>query len=399
VSGRSRTETPDAPEQSFTGENILQQVNPSMRGACSTGLWNTDSLEADFRDDEMTDQDPDMVGDINNHTSGTEFYGTSSNFVLLNQLFSHAQLRLPREGVGPMFQDGTPHLSPSGGIRNSQNQLLSGSGPSPESAIQGSIAGSSPQLQIGPGRISIVNLLYNEENLSPPSRPKTPVTTTNKVLGSSGSSSNTAKYSNQGTHDPGRRRRRDSARLPRATRHEDLPDNPSTASHTHPPNADRSNKDSSARDVQGAETRLEKEYVRIYFHNIHHIHPILNPAQFTARCEEEVWNSSSSARPSADRMHFFALYNIVVAVGALIAGLDVAQQFERDLKICARLLLSRDPSQIISSQKLSKIYFWKARSLLGDVFEVCSIESAQTHLLMVSHGSQAQRLLPGTDYS
>ena len=145
--------------------------------------------------------------------------------------------------------------------------------------------------------------------------------------------------------------------------------------------------------TQVAETRLEKEYVRIYFHNLHHIHPLLDVAQFTARCEGQIWNSSPSARLREDRMHFFALYNIVVAVGALIAGPDVSQQFERDLNICARRLQSpRDQSQIISSQKLSKIYFWKARSLLGDVFEVCSIESAQTHFLMVSNGSQAQRL-------
>jgi hypothetical protein len=342
----------------------------------------------------MEGQDPDMVGDINNHTSGTEFYGTSSNFVLLNQLFSHAQLRLARDACGPMFPNTMNHLSPSSTIHSSREQLPPGSDPSPQSGIRGSITGNSPQLQIGPGRISIVNLLYNEEALLPPSRPKTPMTATSKVPSSSGSSSNTTVYSSHGPHDSGRRRCRDPTRLHQATQHRNAPENSSTPQHAPHQNRAGSDADSSSMTTQVAETRLEKEYVRIYFHNLHHIHPLLDAAQFTARCEEQIWNSNPSARLKEDRMHFFALYNIVVAVGALIAGPDVSQQFKRDLNICAqRLQSSRDQSQIISSQKLSKIYFWKARSLLGDVFEVCSIESAQTHFLMVSNGSQSQRLL------
>ncbi|RBQ77149.1 hypothetical protein FVER14953_13907 [Fusarium verticillioides] len=83
------------------------------------------------------------------------------------------------------------------------------------------------------------------------------------------------------------------------------------------------------------------------------------------------------------RRHFFALYHIVVAVGAIVAGSCITQDFERDINICMKLPAQGqdfNPSRL--SQELSKKYFQKSRMLLGDVFEVCSLESAQTLLLM-----------------
>jgi hypothetical protein len=111
---------------------------------------------------------------------------------------------------------------------------------------------------------------------------------------------------------------------------------------------------------------------------------MLDPISFAKQCEELVWNSPTSMESSKTQRHFFALYNIVVAVGAIVAGSCITQDFERDINICMRLPAQGqdfNPSRL--SQELSKKYFQKSRMLLGDVFEVCSLESAQTLLLMV----------------
>lgn len=356
ISCSSRTDTPETQRRSISKGNIREEV---------------------------TSQDHDMVGDINSHTSGTEFYGTSSNFVLLNQLFSHAQLRLSRKDGGPIISNETPNPSPLGATLNHPQHLPSGSGPSPQSGQCSSVAGSSPKLQLGPGRPSIINVLYNEEALLPPSRPKTPATAANGANDLSSPKSNTISHSSPTKNDPGERGY-NPARLSHKARQGSIADSFLSRTQAPPVDGDHLVTGSAETTFQKAERRLEREYVRIYLHNLHYIHPVLDAAQFMIRCEEEIWTASPSTKPNRDRRHFLALYNIVVAVGALIAGTDVSQQFERELLVCARHLKGpRESSRIISSPKLSKIYFWKARSLLGDVFEVCSVESAQTHLLMV----------------
>ncbi|KAG9498035.1 hypothetical protein J7337_010918 [Fusarium musae] len=112
---------------------------------------------------------------------------------------------------------------------------------------------------------------------------------------------------------------------------------------------------------------------------------MLDPISFAKQCEELVWNSPNSMESNKTRRHFFALYHIVVAVGAIVAGSCITQDFERDINICMKLPAQGqdfNPSRL--SQELSKKYFQKSRMLLGDVFEVCSLESAQTLLLMNS---------------
>jgi len=115
---------------------------------------------------------------------------------------------------------------------------------------------------------------------------------------------------------------------------------------------------------------------------------MLDPAAFTTRCEEEVWVSDAAHERTRDQRHFFALYNIVVAVGALVADSGVLAKFGRELKVFEQNWHGpQDSPQNISSQMLSRHYFRKSRALLGDIFEVCSLESAQTLLLMVSRMS------------
>ena len=134
-----------------------------------------------------------------------------------------------------------------------------------------------------------------------------------------------------------------------------------------------------------AKKRLEREYVRVFMSNLHHIHPMLDPIAFSARCEQAIWGVHAPLERNRDQRRFFALYNIVVAVGALIADASITQNFEQDIMLCMKQPAQRQNTNVpLSSQTLSKQYFRKSRALLGDIFEVCSLESAQTLLLMVS---------------
>jgi hypothetical protein len=235
-----------------------------------------------------------------------------------------------------------------------------------------------------PGRVSIINLLSNEEVLSPPSRPKTPSHTTEDQRDVSGVSSLASSRGRDGSHPISTQhdtltlaqqysQRQDGAISPRPSAAPAMNDKPV-------PEAP----------LRVARRRLEREYVRTYMSNLHHLHPMLDPIVFAARCEEEIWGVHSPLERKKNLRHFFALYNIVVAVGALIAGSSVTQDFERDIKLCLEQSTQSQNSGVpISSQALSKIYFRKSRALLGDVFEVCSLESAQTLLLMVRWSSQS----------
>jgi hypothetical protein len=115
------------------------------------------------------------------------------------------------------------------------------------------------------------------------------------------------------------------------------------------------------------------------------------------QCEAELWSLDANAGKSAQRRHFKALFSIVVAVGALVAGREVADEFSQE--IVAIEQSKRQPTtspQQVSLRTLSGSYFREARAFLGDVFEVCSLESAQTLLLMVSSASSCLKKLPNT---
>lgn len=225
----------------------------------------------------------------------------------------------------------------------------------------------------------MINLLSHDESLLAPSRARTPPNTGHRVISS-------------GTHSPGDRAGPSESVLGAPA--EQFPPsqgnthpNVSNQLSTLPPGAhgreqSRPNKDDLAT-LRSSEIWLEKEYVRCFLHNLHYLHPMLDATEFTARCDKDVWASNVPHEKSKNRRHFFALYNIVVAVGSLIAGTEVAQELSRELAIFAKHRLAQNnPVQSVSSQTLSKYYFRKSRALLGDVFEVCSLESAQTLLLM-----------------
>jgi hypothetical protein len=306
-----------------------------------------------------------VVGDINQRTRGTEFYGMSSNYVLLNQLFSYAQLHLEH---GPVESEGQDDS-----FRLHRPNLDARSSPSAPLHTAWDLGGQTTGFNNGPGGrtglVSIVNLLSNEEALIPPSRPKTPQDLTPEELHHS--------------------------QTPRAGFQRSLPasldrERPNPASHAQHAARFSASGTTTSREASShttllvAKRRLEREYVRNYFHNLHYLHPMLDSSDFMALCEDHIWSVDAPNERAKDRRHFFALYNIVVAVGALVAGVDFSNEFGRELRMYDDNLRGhRRPSPPFTSQMFSRIYFRKSWTLLGDVFEVCSLESAQTLLLMV----------------
>ncbi|KAH6954597.1 fungal-specific transcription factor domain-containing protein [Fusarium avenaceum] len=294
--------------------------------SCLTGrdeVWRgSEPLEQSQQSSRI--EEDDAVGDINHHTQGTEFYGTSSNFVLLNQFFVYAQKNLQSNPTDLANNPSTPYLFPVG--HDAQ-------GTRPESGVTTRLP------------LSIVNILSDKQVLEPNSRAKTPEPT-------------------QEDND-GHLTRSDSRR--ESTQH-----GPSNDT-----NLNGNIATSSPLDV--SKHRLEREYVRQFINNLHHLHPMLDPSAFTARCERLVWASPGISENSKNHRHFLALYHIVVAVGALTSGSNVPQSTDLDMDGAAGV---QSCSQPPSSQELSKKYFRRSRVLLGDVFEVCSLESAQTLFLM-----------------
>jgi hypothetical protein len=330
--------------------------------------------------------DSDIVGDINKHTSGTEFYGTSSNFVLLNQLFSHARLHASATGFRSVAGNGISTVEQS--ASNSKKSCQVGAN---VASVPGTLASNAkPLSHLGDDRISIVNLLYSDEAMLPPSRPKTP-----EIQGKGNHVSVSASSTREINHENVAE-----AQASHQTNPVSNPWIPRSSLRPHPnstTNSLRQNRTSTRFIDQGRKTqaptdlRLEKEYIRIFFNNLHHLHPMLLIDEFRQRCQADVWSHSHSAAPRRDRMHFLALYNIVVAVGALIANIESLHGFQRELGVPVRAAEANPLVLSKASLTLSKTYFQKAKSLLGDIFEVCSLESAQTLFYIVS---AEQRLTP-----
>ncbi len=137
---------------------------------------------------------------------------------------------------------------------------------------------------------------------------------------------------------------------------------------------------------------IEKECIQLYFANLHLIYYFLDKVSFIARCEDEMWSSMQQTIKSNRRnSRFPALYNAVVAVGAITAGDDTVVAQSRD-KVHDYMKGHSNKLSHVSEQKkptyapleLAQVYFSKAKSLLSDLFEASTIDGMQTLLLMVS---------------
>lgn len=136
---------------------------------------------------------------------------------------------------------------------------------------------------------------------------------------------------------------------------------------------------------------VEKECIQLFFANLHLVYYFLEKNSFIESCEKLIWSPDPTApkqRVSQDLPKFSSLYNAVVAVGAITAGDDTVATPRVQGFLEAR---SKQRSERSTSKRpayppleLAQIYFSKAKALLGDLFEVCSLESTQTLFLMVS---------------
>lgn len=318
------------------------------------------------------------MGDINQRTQGTEFYGTSSNFVLLNQLFAFARQQDPSRYMGSEGRQSTTHLFPTSNDRH--DELPSPSG-------NGILSSGEHNVPTGPtalsqDRVSIINLLSNEEVLSPPSRSRTPPNVVeDRIVDDSEDAGRVVPTLSHVTEEgSGSIMPKSPPALSRSTQ------SVLTANAITPSNisTDHTDIDTAVSSHQASKTRLERTFIRVFFNNLQHLHPMLDPILFKGRCEREVWSTLAYIERRKVSRHFFALYNIVVAVGALIAGRSTLDDLGPDMQPrVVELMDSETPEKRMSCQIISRAYFRKSKDQLGDTSAVCTLESAQTLLLMV----------------
>ncbi|KAH6643238.1 putative C6 transcription factor [Boeremia exigua] len=310
-----------------------------------------ETTPSDFRPQTLSADGLDVVGDINQRTQGTEFYGTSSNFVLLNQLFAFAREHNSSRYMRSNGHENTPHLFPVSTAGN--DDFVTPRGLGLALGEQDTRAGLRAPPQ---DRVSIINLLSNEEGLSPPSRPKTP------AYGQQNDSDRTHRATNETT-----------ASAPcdnlRGHTQSTSVDGIFNMLNDSSPATRRSYQSFTGSSTQSSKIHLERVYVHIFLDNLHHLHPMLDPVSFEKRCEKDIWFAHSAGERQKGFRHFFALYNIVVAVGALIAGSHVFKELERDIRSCiTQSAESESSGRIDSSQAVSRRYFRRSKDLLGDTF-------------------------------
>jgi hypothetical protein len=137
-------------------------------------------------------------------------------------------------------------------------------------------------------------------------------------------------------------------------------------------------------------TEVEKECIQLFFANLHLVYYFLDKDIFLDSCERFIWSPDPNPpkrRGFQESSKFLSLYNAVVAVGAITAGDDAvaAPKVQEFLQARSKARMERSSSKRLNYPplELAQIYFAKAKALLGDLFEVCSLESTQTLFLMV----------------
>lgn len=134
----------------------------------------------------------------------------------------------------------------------------------------------------------------------------------------------------------------------------------------------------------GSQLEIEKIFISSYFSNKHYIHPMLCKSSFLRRCEREAFILSKRHLFVRGSSNFAGLYFAVVALGAINASPDETSLLDH------YYTYTPDPrsSGIGSARGCSALdfanyYFGAAKKALGDVFESCSLESAQALMLLV----------------
>lgn len=144
--------------------------------------------------------------------------------------------------------------------------------------------------------------------------------------------------------------------------------------------------------VSEFETEIERECARLYFQNLHCIHPILDHASFISRCEGEVWankDETTQSSPSTKvrtRNRFLALFNSVLAIGAITAGETSMLMWERTISFIDQAEQQEGTASGPATYppiRAARLFFERSKVCLGDIFDSSSFETAQTLFLMV----------------
>lgn len=139
---------------------------------------------------------------------------------------------------------------------------------------------------------------------------------------------------------------------------------------------------------------LKQELIRLFFENLHLIHPVLDRDIFLQTCQKLIWSrKGDTENRSSMRPHhpFFAIYNAVLALGAVVAPDDQESisRFEEMAKV------ERSDGyytmKIVSPFQLAETYFERAKAYLGDVFTIRSIAGTITLLLFSIYSQNTLR--------
>lgn len=310
------------------------------------------------------------IDEINSHTNGVEFFGPSGTFPFLARLLNWSPKARRNE------------------IENSTTELQKHSG--------SSNIGGPPVRSPDRNQLSLVSLLHNED-YPVQTRPQTPEEhqSANQLLqgGQNGTEVHLAMSieSPRGQTHQGRFVQSPSRTALSGNSDTNVP--PFSVQNNDTPLNALTQVASLGDSSREQKIELEKECIRQYFSNLHLIHPILHRKSFLDRCENEVWLANLNERIGRSkpyRSHFLALYNAVCAVGAITAG-DETPLGDVTANSTSTPFASRN--KISDSRKegnainfpiiLAKQYFEQAKLNLGDVFEICSLDSTQALFLMV----------------
>lgn len=124
---------------------------------------------------------------------------------------------------------------------------------------------------------------------------------------------------------------------------------------------------------------------RLYFQNLHYVHPIIDQADFISRCRSEIWESTLPPKTLTTRSYtvFLALFNAVLALGAITAGEDsLFARLSAPERSSEGVRFPNRDSPVYQPLRIAKTFFERAKTCLGDVFESSSFESTQTLFLM-----------------
>ncbi|GAM88185.1 hypothetical protein ANO11243_062160 [Dothideomycetidae sp. 11243] len=120
--------------------------------------------------------------------------------------------------------------------------------------------------------------------------------------------------------------------------------------------------------------RLEAECARLYFSNLHVLHPVLDEDEFLRRCRRDIWIDQSAGGPIVGTGDFMCLYYAVLALGAIVAPADALNGL-----ITADKLATCRPSPTLYQ---AKHFFEQSKAALPDIFEVSSLATTQTLFLL-----------------